>query len=526
MRILVADNLAPEGIEVLREHEDCEVTVPENIDAEALLKVIPDYDALIVRSRTKVTAEVIAAAGRLKVIGRAGVGVDNVDVPEATRRGIIVLNAPEGNMLSTCELTMGMMLALARNIPQAAASIRAGKWEKKRYAGHELHGKVLGIIGLGRIGSEVARRAAAFGMIVIAADPYCTPEMARRVEVRLVEFDDLLGAADFITIHSPLTDETRGLIGSEQFGRMKDSVYLVNCARGGIVDEAALQAALQSGKVAGCALDVFETEPPGDSPLLQLDRVIATPHLGASTAEAQAGVACEVARRVLDALGDGPVYTAVNMPRLDPQVLKAIGPYIQLAERMGRLAGQVTAGPVTSLAVTYQGEMNEHDVAPITAALAKGLLSIALGDKVNAISAPALAAERGIAITETKTDRASEFANFIELEAESDADRLIIGGTLFGRSEPRIVRIGDYHVDVVPQGHLLVCTNEDKPGAIRHLSTVLSDYDINIAGMTVGRDQPGGTAVTVLNIDQPPSQQALESIKDNPIILDVKLVAL
>jgi D-3-phosphoglycerate dehydrogenase len=526
VKILIADSLSPEGIEILRSQSDCQVEVREDIDPATLRSIIGEYDALIVRSRTQVTADIIRAGRKLRLIGRAGVGVDNVDVPEATRRGIIVLNAPEGNTLSTCELTMGMMLALARKIPSAVASTRQGKWEKKQFAGCELHGKTLGIVGLGRIGREVARRAAAFGMSVLAADPFCTPDMAKRAEVKLVPLEQVLREADFITIHAPLTDDTRGMIGPQQFNLMKDGVYLINCARGGIVDEAALVAALQSGKVAGCALDVFEKEPPGDHPLLEFDQVIATPHVGASTSEAQASVAVEIARRVLDALRGGPIYTAVNMPRLDPQLLQAIGPYISLAEKMGRLVAQMADGPVSSLMVTYTGEMTQHDVAPITAALTKGLLTPALGDEVNAISAPAIAAERGIAIIEAKSDQVSEFSNFIAVEARCDTRPLQLGATLFSRGEARIVRINGYHVDVVPEGHLLICTNQDKPGAIRHLSSVLAEDGINIGSMTVGRDRPGGTAVTVVNIDQPPSPQALLRIRSYPIILDARLVQL
>ncbi len=525
MKVLITDPLAPEGVAILAE-AGLEVVERAGLAGDELASALRDCDALIVRSGTEVTAEAIAAADRLKVIGRAGAGVDNIDLDAATRRGIVVMNTPGGNTVSACELTLAMMLALARRLPQATARVKAGEWPRKEFQGVELQGKRLGIIGLGRIGSEVARRAQAFGMEVVAYDPYVPAERARRLEIRPVALAELLATSDVITIHTPGSADTDGLLDAAAFAAMKDGVLLVNCARGSIVDEAALAEALRRGTVAGAALDVFRTEPPSDNPLLAFDQVIATPHVGATTLEAQANVATEIARQVVDALRGGPPRNAVNAPAVDPELLELLGPYIDLAERLGRLIVQLTLGRIERLTVTYRGEMTDHDVQPLTTALLKGVLERALTTPVNYVNAPVIAAERGIEVDVVRSSALEDFANLVAVEARIGTRATTVAGTLFSRSTPRVVRVDGYHVDAPPRGHLLVTRNHDRPGVIAHVSSVLAERQVNIADMTCGRDHRGGTSLLMISIDGPVDPETVRAIEASPLILRAQLVSL
>lgn len=524
-KVLITDALAPEGVRILRD-AGLDVSERPGLSPDELRAALAGVHALIIRSGTQVTAEALEGADALEVIGRAGAGVDNVDMDAATRRGIVVMNTPGVNAISACELTMAMMLSLARRLPQASQRVKAGEWPRREFTGTELQGKCLGVIGVGRIGSEVARRALAFGMRVLACDPFVTEERARRLEVKLVDLDELLAASDFITLHTPRNAETVRLIDAAAIARMKDGVYLVNCARGGLVDETALAEALRSGKVAGCALDVFEDEPPLGSPLLAFDQVIATPHVGATTREAQANVAMQIARQVADALAGAPPRNALNAPAVDPELLALLGPYITLAESLGRCIVQLVDGRIARLKVTYRGEMNAHNVEPLTTALLKGVLEPALSTPVNYVNAPVLAAERGIEVDAVKSSELEDFANLITVDAATPQGTTSLAGTLFGRNAPRIVRVNEYHVDVTPRGHLVVSLNHDRPGVICHVSSVLAERNVNIADMTCGRNVPGTTSLLVISTDGPPGPSVIEAIEASPLILRARVVSL
>ena len=525
MKVLISDPLVAAGVAILKQ-AGFEVSEAFGASPEALRAALADCDALVVRSGTQVTAELLEGAERLKVIGRAGAGVDNIDIEAATRRGVLVMNTPGGNTISACELTMAMMLALARRLPQANARVKAGEWPRKEFMGSELQGKRLGIIGLGRIGSEVATRALAFGMEVVAYDPFVTEGRARRLEVKLTSLDDLLATSDVVTIHSPRSPDTEGLLDAAAIAKMRDGVLVINCARGGIVDEQALVEALETGKVAGCALDVFQQEPPEGSPLLGFDQVIATPHVAATTHEAQANVAIQIAQQTVAVLQGAPPRNAVNAPAVDPELVEILGPYIELAERLGCLVVQLAEGRLVRLAVTYRGEMNAHDVRPLTTAVLKGVLEPALTTPVNYVNAPMIAAERGLEVDVIESTELEDFANLISVEARSDAASTSVAGTLFGRHIARIVRIDNYHVDVAPHGHLLVTRNHDRPGVVAHVSSVLAQRGVNIADMTCGRDQPGGTSTLVISIDSPVTAEVVHQIESSPLILRAQLVSL
>lgn len=524
MKILVSDPLSEQGIAILKAEPDFEVTVKPKMPKEDLLVCIGDYDALVVRSETKVTKEIIDAANNLKLIGRAGVGLDNVDVDAASKRGIIVMNTPGGNTISTAEQTMTLLLALSRNIPQAVASLKAKKWDRKKYTGVEVYGKTLGILGLGRIGTEVAKRAQAFGMKVIANDPYISPERAQQLGVELVKKSELIKRADYISVHSPLTAETKSLIGPEEFEYMKDGVRIINCARGGIVDEKALYENLKSGKVAGAALDVYEKEPPFDSPLLELENCVTAPHLGASTEEAQVNVAIEIAEQVVDALKGRTVRNAINVPAIDPEVLALIRPYLTLAEKLGSLQAQLAEGRIQEVRVHYSGEVCKYNVAPITVAIVKGMLDPILNETVNYVNAPFLAKERGIKVIESKSSEAEDFVTLITVTVKTDTKENTAVGTLFGRNDPRIVRLDGYHVDAVPFGYMVILSNDDVPGIIGSVGITLGKHNINIAGLTLGRKEKGGLAVTGLNVDEFVSDKVLDEIRKLPHVKGAKLV--
>lgn len=523
MRVLVADNISEQGIEILRREHSVDVKL--KLPPEELAGIIAGYDALVVRSETKVTAAVIEAAGKLKVIGRAGVGVDNIDVEAATRKGIMVINAPEGNTIAATEHTVAMMLALARNLPQAHCSLKQGEWARGKFMGVEVRGKTLGILGLGRIGTGVAKRALALEMKVVAYDPFISAEKAKALDIELAELDSVLAAADFLTLHLPLTADTRGLLDAGAFRRMKRGVRIINCARGGVIDEAALAEAVKEGLVAGAAIDVFAKEPlDAASPLLGLEQVVVTPHLGASTAEAQVGVAVDVAEGILQALRDEPVTTAVNVAPVPVHVLKAIKPYLNLAEKMGCLAVHLAEGRLSGVTVEYNGAISEVDTRMLTTAVLKGIFNPILQEPVNYVNVPGVAKSRGIKAKEVKTQEAANFANLITVKTETDKGELVIAGTLFGKEEERIVQINGYRVDVAPQGWLLIGPHADKPGMIGQVGTVLGKHGVNIAGMQVGRTGTAGTNIMVVAVDSGIPGPVLLEIKAIEGIIDAKAV--
>ena len=524
MKVLVTESLSEKGLEILRSAGGIEVDVRTEATPDEIKRIIGDYHALIIRSKTKVTADLLAEAKNMKVIGRAGVGIDNVDVDAATRRGIIVMNSPEGNTVSTAELTMAMILGLSRRVPEASASLKRGEWERKRFVGTELMNKTLGVVGLGRIGGEVATRAAAFGMKVVGDDPFCPEERAKKLGVRMLPLDEMLRTADVITFHVPLTDDTRAMIGPEQFKLMKKGVKLVNCSRGGVIEEKALFDAIKAGIVSGCALDVYENEPPAGSPLIALDQVIATPHIGASTSEAQANVATEIARQVIGVLQGGPAKNAVNLPMMDGDGFDGLRPYIELAEKLGMMLVQMMGKITGKLTVSYHGEIIGRNLTPLTRAFLCGLLKPVLQPPVNMVNAAALARERGVEVTEVNSASAEDYTSLITVEGKVGSKTYSVSGTLFANGQPRIVRIDGLDIDVAPQGPILIIRNDDKPGAISHITTVLATRGINIARMAVGRDEPGGKAITVLNIDEPIKDAVIREIKELNIITDVRLV--
>ncbi len=525
-KVLVSDALSEEGLKVLKDEKELQVDVKLKLPPEELKAIIKDYDALVVRSSTKVTKDIIEAATKLKVIGRAGVGLDNVDAEAASKRGIIVMNTPAGNTISTAEHTMSLILSLSRNVPQSNASLREGKWDRNKYMGVELYAKTLGIVGLGRIGGEVAKRAASFGMRVIAYDPYISVEKALELGIELVDFKEILKQSDYITLHTPITDETKYMFSDEEFAQMKQGVRIINCARGGIVDEAALARAIESGKVAGAALDVFETEPPKDFSMFKLEKLVATPHLGASTEEAQVNVAIEVCKQVADALLGRGCRNAVNVPCVDPELLKVISPYINLAEKMGLLISQLSEGRIKEIKIQYSGEIVAHDLAPVTIAFLKGYLTPILQETVNFVNASVIAKERGIKVVETKSSQMEEFANLILVDAQTDKSKVSVAGTLSPRKEPRIVKINDFYVEATPAGHMLILSNIDRPGIIGQIGTILGQNNINIAGMTFGRIKEGGDAITVLNVDNHIPDNVMKQIRSAKNILDAKLIKL
>ena len=525
MKVLVSDSISSNGVEILRK-AGLEVDVKTGLKPEELKAIIGDYHALIVRSATKATAEIIGAAVNLKVIGRAGSGLDNVDKAAASKRGIVVMNTPGGNTVTTAEHTIAMMFAVARKIPQANASMSAGKWEKKKFMGTELFSKVLGVIGLGNIGGEVARRALCLGMNVIAYDPFLNEERAKEMGIEKVEIPDLIQRSDFITTHTPLTNETRNLIRSETIKTMKDGVYIINCARGGIINEKDLYEALENGKVAGAALDVFEKEPPDNNPLVGHPGVVSTPHLGASTQEAQENVAIAVAEQIADYLVNGTIRNAVNFPSIPADQVAALQPYINLADKIGSFASQIFESGTTSVDLEYRGEAAGLNTSPMTIAALKGLLTPILEETVNFVNAPFIAKERGIEVKETKSSDAGDYNSMITMRLKSPKKELLVSGTLFSKKDPRIVRIDSFPVEIVPEGSLLFMYNNDKPGVIGNIGSLLGKNNINIGRMHFGRELAGGMAISVVNIDSPVTGTLLEEIKNLPNILFTKVINL
>jgi D-3-phosphoglycerate dehydrogenase len=513
MKVLISDNLHQAGIDILKSHPNIDVVARPGMKPEELLAEIKDADALVIRSATKVTADLIAASPRLKVVGRAGTGLDNVDIPAASKRGIVVMNTPGGNTITTAEHALSLMMALARNISQAANSMREGKWEKKKFQGTELFNKTLGIIGMGRIGTVVAERALGLRMRVLCYDPFITQELAAKIGAESVSLDELLARSDFITIHTPKTKDTAKLLGKEAFMKMKPGVRLINCARGGLIDEAALLEALQTGKVAGAALDVYETEPPAaDWPLRELPNLVCTPHLGASTEEAQANVAVAVCEQILELLLYGTIKNAVNAPSVSQEAMAQLKPYLTLAEALGAFQAQISEGPVTAVAIAYVGEVAKLDTKPLTHSILKGLLSPVVGDEVNYVNAPAMAASRGIHIREEKADATEDFSTLIRLTVKAGKEENLVAGTIFGKYEPRLVRINKFRMEVVPEGHMLFIYNTDRPGVIGAIGTTIGKHHINIARMTVGQEKERGQNIILLTTDTPVTPECLKDV--------------
>jgi D-3-phosphoglycerate dehydrogenase len=526
-RVLLTDPLGPEGLARLREQPELEIEARPGLAPAALRDAVHGFHALIIRSGTKVTADVLEHADQLRVIGRAGIGVDNVDVDAATKKGIVVMNTPGGSNVTTAEHAISLLLALARNIPQAAAGVRAGRWERERWVGTEVCNKVLGIIGLGNIGAIVAERAVGLRMRVIASDPFVTPEVAARLRVELVGLDELYSRADFITIHTPLTPETRGLIGRATLARMKRGVRIVNCARGGIVDETALAEAIREGRVAGAALDVLEKEPAlAGHPLLQLEQVICTPHLGASTGEAQVNVAVAIAQQVADFLCRGVIQNAVNVPSLSPEVLQVLRPYLILAEKLGALVAQLITEPPLELAVQSTGEVAEREVRTLAAAVLRGLLGHLLESGVNYVNAPAIARERGIKVIEARGPQTGDYLNSLSVQLRTGTRTLAVQGAVFGADTVRVVRIDGFRMEAVPEGHILMLHNRDVPGVVGRVGTLLGERGINIAGIELGREQVGGMALSLIHVDDPVPAEVLEALRELPQIVSAQLLRL
>src|SRR6266436_434119 len=526
-KVLVADAISPRGVEALAAGGDLIVDVRTGLKEPGLLEIIPEYAGLVVRSQTKVTGKVIEAAGALKAIGRAGVGVDNVDVEAATRRGVIVMNTPGGNTVSTAEHAFSLLVSIARNIPQAHSSVKAGQWDRKSYEGVELYGKTIGIIGMGRIGTEIARRAIAFGLRPIAYDPYLSPSRARSLQVELYDdLDDVLSRADFLTLHIPLTTETAHLINSERMAKMKQGVRIVNCARGGLIDEAALFEGLKSGHIAAAALDVYETEPPpADFPLRALPNIVFTPHLGASTAEAQESVGLEITEAIRSVLLHGVIRNAVNVPNIDAKTLEVIGPYLDFGEKLGRFLRQVAPKRCEALAINYSGKVNDVETSPISRYVLRGFLEEAGGQEVNPVNATSLAQILGLKTIESKESAIGEFTDLVELEASGQGETVSVAGTFIG-SSPRIVRINGRHVEARPKGVLLLLENNDVPGIVGQIGTVLGTHGVNIANMSLSRDHRGGEVLTVLNLDSAPDESMLSAILGNTNIKTARVVRL
>ncbi|MDP8258151.1 MAG: phosphoglycerate dehydrogenase [Candidatus Aadella gelida] len=525
IKVLISDPLAQEGVKIFKDNK---IKVDEvfKLSENELAKKIKGYDAIVIRSGTTVTKKIIEASDKLKVIGRAGVGLDNVDVAAASKKGIVVMNAPAGNTISTAEHAFSLMMALSRNIAQANQSVKNGKWDRKKFMGVELYGKTLGIIGMGRIGAEFAKRALSFGMKILAFDPFLSEERAKNLRVEAASLDELLKASDFITIHTPLTKETTHLLDEKAFKKMKKGVRIINAARGGIIDEKELAKNINSGKVAGAALDVFETKakPPVDSPVAKMEKVVTTPHLGASTAEAQVSVAIDMARSVSDALLGKGFRNAANIPAMGEEAMANIAPYMNLAERLGSLQTQLIDEPIKSITVKYTGEVAELDTSVVTLALIKGIFNPILEEEVNYVNARLIAKERGIKITEKKTEKITDFANLISVEFDAGKKKHFIMGTLFANKEPRIVKMDKYYVEAIPDGYMLVVSNKDVPGVVGKLGTQLGKHGINIAEMSFGRDKKMGEAISLLNADSEVPQAVIKSLKKDKDINDVKQV--
>lgn len=519
-KVLVSDALSPAAVRAFEER-GIAVDVRTGLAADDLKAILWDYDGLAVRSATKVTADILSSADKLKVVGRAGIGVDNIDVAAASQFGIVVMNTPFGNATTTAEHAIAMIMAMARSIPQANASTRAGKWEKSRFLGMELAGKTLGVIGCGNIGAIVADRAQGLKMRVVAFDPYLSPERAVELGVEKATLDELLMRADVITLHTPLTDGTRGIIDAAALGKTKPGVCVVNCARGGLVVEADLKAALESGHVRAAALDVFEEEPARDNALFGMDTVICTPHLGASTVEAQENVAVQVAEQMADFLLTGAVRNALNMPSVSAEEAPRLRPYMRLAEQIGSLAGQITRSSLSRVVIEYQGDAAALNVKPLSAILLQGLLAPQM-ESVNMVNAPLIARERDIQVSETRTESCADHHSVVRLTVTSERQTRTVAGTLFGGAKPRIIEINGIPVEAELGRHVLYVVNEDKPGFIGALGTLLGEAGVNIASFHLGRDAQGGRAVALVSIDQALGEALLDEVRALPQVVQAK----
>ena len=515
-RVLISDKLSPTAVQIFRDR-GLEVDYEPDLgkDREALIARIGDYDGLAVRSATKVTEKVLEAAKNLKVIGRAGIGVDNIDVQKASAKGIIVMNTPLGNAVTTAEHTIAMMLALARNLPQANESTKAGKWEKSKFMGVEVFNKTLGLIGCGNIGSIVAERAQGLRMKVIAYDPYLSPERAQEIGVEKVDLDELLARADFLSLHTPLTNKTRGIIDADALAKMKKGARVINCARGGLVVEKDLLEALKSGHIAGAALDVYEVEPAKENPLFELDNVICTPHLGASTTEAQENVAVQIAEQIADYLLTGAVTNALNMPSISAEEAPRLKPYIELAEKLGSFAGQITNTAIEDVTIEYGGTVGEMNTRALTSALLAGLLKPMLGE-VNMVSAPVVAKERGMTINEVRQTPRGVYEGYIRLVVHTERQKRSVAGTVFADGKPRVIQVKDINMEAEFGPHMLYVINDDKPGFIGALGAILGEENVNIASMNLGRSEPGGEAVLLIDVDEPLPERVLERVRALP----------
>ena len=513
MKVLVSDNLSDLGVKIFQETPGIEVDVNTGLTPEELKGIVGRYHGLVIRSATKVTTDIIEAADNLKVIGRAGIGLDNVDIPAASKRGIVVMNTPEGNAITTAEHAIAMMMALSRNIPRATASLREGKWEKKKLQGRELYNKTLGLIGAGKIGRIVADRAKGMKMKVLVYDPYIKPETLENLDLEPVSFEELLQRSDYVTIHTPRTDETINMINKKTIAKMKKGAMLVNCARGGIVNEDDLYEALDSGYLGGVALDVFASEPPGNIKLMSLPNFVCTPHLGASTKEAQDNVAVDVAEQIVAYLLHGTVNNAVNVPSIGPELMNILRPYAILAEKMGSLQTQLVDSGILEVEINYSGKVTEYDVTPLTTAMLKGLLTPILKEDVNFVNASFIASDRGIKVVESKTKTSEDFASLIMLKVKSMEGVNIVSGTIFGKTMPRILRINDFSLEAIPEGHILLIHNQDIPGVIGRICTSLGKHNVNIGRMHVGQEKAKKQNVVLLTTNLSVKDDILEEVR-------------
>ncbi len=524
-RVLVCDPIAEDGIALLQKF-GAQVDVRTGLPPDELEKAVDNYEALVVRSETKITAQVIAAASKLQVVGRAGIGVDNIDLEAATEKGVVVVNAPTGNIISAAEHAIALMMALARHIPDASATLKGGRWDRKRFMGLEVRGKTLGILGLGQVGSEVSRRARGLEMRVIAHDPFVPEERARALGIELVPLQQLLRESDFLTVHTTLSEKTRRLIGEAELREMKPTARIINTARGGIVDEEALEAALTEGRLAGAALDVFETEPLTEHPLFGNERVVVTPHLGASTAEAQERVSQDVAEQIIAVLKGEPAQYAVNAPLISPETYTYLAPYIPVAFKTGSLAVQLCQGQMEEIEIDYAGELTQYDLTPLKAAMVGGLLAPISEEQVNVVNVDIIAARRGMRITEKRSPSHKLYANLTTVTIATTTGETKVSGTL-AHDGPHVVLIDDFWVDVPPgEGYLLACENRDRPGMIGAVGTLLGQFDVNISFMNVGRHEKRGTALMVLTLDEPMTPEQLDEVRKIPDIISAKLVRL
>ncbi len=526
MKVLVSDPLSEVGLKIFRETPGLQVDVNTGLTPEELKGVIGSYDALAIRSATRVTADIIEAAKELKVIGRAGIGLDNVDIPAASKRGIVVMNTPEGNTITTAEHTVAMIMALSRNIPQATASLKSGLWEKKKLKGRELFGKTLGIIGAGHIGRIVADRAKGLKMRVVVYDPYLKPQTIEQLDLEPVSFEDLLQRADFITVHTPKTDETANMINRDTIAKMKPGAMVINCARGGIVNEDDLYEALAAGRLGGAAFDVFVAEPPGRIRLMDLPNFICTPHLGASTSEAQDNVAKDVAEQIVAYLLHGTVKNAVNVPSISAELLSLLRPYVTLLEKMGSFQAQLTDSAIVETEIHYAGRVTEYDLGPLTTAMLKGLLTPILKDDVNYVNAPFIAADRGIKVVESKSATSEDFASLIKVAVKTLEGKNILSGTIFGKKMPRLLRINDFYLEAIPEGHILLIQSVDTPGAFGRIGTVLGERRINISRMQAGEEKAKRQNIILLTTDSVVSEEVLEELRGLKDVVSARRIEL